>query len=289
MEDYKKHIEAFESYLILGGYSKATQRSYRKALEQFFRFRISQDIKGPFNQDDARNYILHRYAQGREWQTINCDYSALQHFYRNVLSIGWDVQHIPRPGVEKKLPGILSKQTVKRVIEHGSTFKHQVFMTLLYCTGLRISEALNLRLEDIDGERLQVRVVKGKGSRDRYVRIPVELLDLLRKYYREYRPEKYLFNGQGTRERWSNRTAQYGIKKARESAGVLKRVTAHVFRHCYATHHLEEGTNLVYLKEQMGHRSLRTTCKYIRLCKEYQKRVHHPIVGMEIEYRHKRP
>ena len=129
---------------------------------------------------------------------------------------------------------------------------------------------------------------KGKGSKDRYVEMPVELLNLLREYYRAYRPKEYLFTNQGKNARWPNRTAQHAIKTAKKSAAVLQRVTAHVFRHCYATHHLEGGTNLVYLKDQMGHSNLSTTAKYIRLCKEYPKRVNHPIVDMKIVYRQKK-
>ncbi len=285
MKDYQKHLIAFNSHLVLKNYSQATRKSYGGALRQFFEYRENQESTGPFTQDDARDYILYRYGQGRNWQTINGDYSALFHFYKKVLNMDWDVQHIPRPRKERTLPGVLSKESVKKIIGQGAIFKHQVFMTLLYCTGLRLSEALHLRLEDIDGARLQIHVVKGKGSKDRYVVIPVELLDLLRQYFRVYRPKEYLFNGKYAGCLWAKRSAQWSIQNASKASGVVQRVSAHVFRHCNATHHLEEGTSLVYLKDQLGHKSLKTTAKYIRLCKSYSKRVHHPIVGMGIEYR----
>ena len=160
-----------------------------------------------------------------------------------------------------------------------------VFMVLLYSTGLRLSESLGLKLTDIDGERLQIRVVKGKGAKDRYVEMPACLLGLLREYYRAYRPKHLLFNGKRVGQPWAQRSAQWAIKNARSAAGIERAVSPHVFRHCYATHHLENGTNLVYLKEQLGHKHLKTTAKYIRLCKAYQKRVQHPIAGMEITYR----
>ncbi len=203
-------------------------------------------------------------------------------FYRFVLKLSWDVEHIPRPRKERTLPAILSQEEVQKVIEHAATFRYQVFMILLYSTGLRLSEALNLRLRDIDGHRLQIHIVKGKGSKDRYIGIPECLLEILRSYYKAYRPEDLLFNGKISGQMWSCRAAQRCIQKARKSAGIQRSVTPHVFRHCYATHHLENGTNLVYLKEQMGHKHLKTTAKYIRLCKTYPQKVQHPLANMDI-------
>lgn len=115
--------------------------------------------------------------------------------------------------------------------------------------------------------------------------MPSYLLALLREYYRAYRPKNLLFNGKRVGSAWAQRSAQWAIKHARSAAGVGRPVSPHVFRHCYATHHLENGTNLVYLKEQLGHKHLKTTARYIRLCKSYQKQVRHPIAGMEITYR----
>lgn len=285
MEMYQKHLADFDAHLTLKNYSKATRSAYGCALRQFFAYREKQGVQGAFTQEQARSYILHRYNQGLKWQTINGDYSAMYKFYREVLDLPWDVKHIPRPRKERSLPPVLSQQEVQKLIEHGAIFKHQVFMSLLYSTGLRLSEALNLRVEDIDGQRLQIRVVKGKGAKDRYVAIPPCLLDLLRSYYRMYQPKRYLFNGKRQGQRWANRSAQWSVKTARDAAGVEREVSPHVFRHCYATHHLESGTNLVFLKEQMGHKHLKTTGRYISLCKSYQHQVNHPLAGMAIRYR----
>lgn len=285
MEAYQKHLFDFDAHLTLKNFSKATRSAYGCALRQFFAYRKQQDFQGDFTQEQARSYILYRYDQGLKWQTINGDYSAMYKFYREVLNLPWDVKHIPRPRKERSLPPILSQQEVQKVIEHGAIFKHQVFMALLYSTGLRLSEALDLKVEDVDGQRLQIRVVKGKGAKDRYVAIPACLLTLLRAYYRMYRPSKYLFNGKRQGHRWANRSAQWSIKTARDAAGVEREVSPHVFRHCYATHHLESGTNLVFLKGQMGHKHLKTTGRYISLCKSYQHQVNHPLAGMAIRYR----
>lgn len=285
MKENYKHLAAYEAHLVLKNYSKATRKSYVGALRKFLNYRMKEGLTGLFTQGDARSYLLLRHKEGLKWATINCDYSAIYKFYKEVLKIEWDVKHIPRPRQERIVPVLLSKEKVKKIIEQGHVFKHQVFMTFLYCTGLRLSEALHLQLADIDGERLQLRVAKGKGGKGRCVDIPLELLVLLREYYRVYRPKVYLFNGKVDGCVWAMSSAQWAVRKARDNSGIMQRVTPHVFRHCYATHHLEGGTNLVYLKDQLGHNDLKTTARYIRLCKSYQKQVKHPIVGMQITYR----
>jgi site-specific recombinase XerD len=284
MKDHQKHLEALDAYLTLKNFSKATRSAYRCALRQFLVYRQQQGMTGDFGQEQARQYILYRYSQGLKWQTINGDYSAMYKFYRYVLDLEWDVKHIPRPRKERSLPSILSQQEIQKVIEHGDTFRYQVFMTLLYGTGMRLSEALNLRLVDIDGHRLQIHIVRGKGAKDRYINIPECLLDLLRDYYKAYRPQELLFNGRSKGLQWSTRAAQICIQKARIAAGIGRRVTPHVFRHCYATHHLENGTNLIFLRDQMGHKHLKTTAKYIRLCKTYPIKVQHPLASMDITW-----
>jgi site-specific recombinase XerD len=284
MKDHQKHLSALDSYLTLKNFSKATRSSYGYALGQFLAYREAQKMDIDFTTEQARSYLLYRYGKGLKWQTINGDYSAMYKFYRYVLDLSWNVDHIPRPRKERSLPLIVSQSEVQKIIEHATSFRYQVYMVLLYSTGLRLSESLSLKIGDIDGKRLKIRVIKGKGAKDRYVDIPLYLLDLLRDYYRMYHPKVWLFNGKRIGEQWSNRAAQRCIQLARLSAGIDHSITPHVLRHCYATHHLENGTNLVYLKEQMGHKHLKTTAKYIRLCETYRQKVHHPIASMEIKY-----
>lgn len=284
-----KRNEAYQrdlhNWLVLKNYSSATISAYDCAFRQFLNWRLSKEWRDEFTSEQAREYLLYRYEKGLKWQTINGDYSALQKFYVYVLNKEWDVRHIPRPRKERSLPGVLSIQEVQRLIEHGSSFKDQVFMTLIYATGLRLSEALNLKLTSIDSQRMQLRIQKGKGAKDRYVVLPQRLLTLLRRYYKAYRPQGYLFNGKQDASRWSNRSAQHAIASARQGAGIGRSVSPHVLRHCYATHHLENGTNLVYLKGELGHKNLKTTARYIHLCQSYHPRVKHPLEDMTIAYR----
>jgi hypothetical protein len=152
---------------------------------------------------------------------------------------------------------------VVKLIECAPTFKHQVFLTFIYGTGLRLSEALNITFQDIDGDRLQIKVNKGKGAKDRVVQIPECLLQLLRSYYRRLKPVHYLFNGLKEGSRYSNRAVQWSIIRARELAGIKKTASIHTLRNCYATHHIENGTDLVFLQEQLGHKHLKTTARYV--------------------------
>jgi site-specific recombinase XerD len=284
MKTKEAYQEGLRTYLVLKNYSAATVSAYGCAFRQFLDWRSGREYGEDFTPEQARQYLLYRYEQGLKWQTINGDYSAMQKFYIHVLKQEWDVNHIPRPRKELSLPTVLSTQEVQRLIEHGRTFKHQVFMTLIYATGLRLSEALNLKITAIDSDRMQLRVVKGKGAKDRYVAMPDCLLELLRTYYKTYRPQGYLFNGKYKGSRWANRSAQHAIECARTDAGIGRAVSPHVLRHCYATHHLESGTNLVFLKAQLGHKNLKTTARYIHLCQSYQPRVKHPLAEMSIRY-----
>ena len=163
-------------------------------------------------------------------------------------------------------------------------YKHQVFLSLIYGSGLRLSEALNLKISDIDGHRLQLRINKGKGNKDRMVQIPGCVLELLRTYYVRCKPKLYLFNGLYKGSRCSAKAVQWAIRKAKSRSGIQKTATVHTLRHCYATHHLESGTDLVFLKSQLGHKQLTSTAVYIHLCMEHYRKIHHPIAEMQIRY-----
>ncbi len=285
MKRVEDHLSDYESHLILKNFSDATRRSYVSILGHFLRYRKDNRLGGRLNQEQAKKYILYRYGLGKKWQTINSDYSSLRKYYREVLEVPWSIRKLPRPRKEHYLPRILSKQDVVKLIESAPLYKHQVFLTFVYGTGVRLSESLNVRMEDIDGDRLQVRITRGKGSKDRYVKIPQCLLDLLRNYYRRCRPEVYLFNGLKCGSRYSNRAAQWSIGRARKLSGITKGASIHTLRHCFATHHLESGTDLVYLQMQMGHKHLKTTARYVHLCMDQYRQINHPLSQMDIKYR----
>jgi site-specific recombinase XerD len=178
----------------------------------------------------------------------------------------------------------LDKEEVQKIINHATLYKHQVIMTVLYSTGIRLQELLNLRIQDVHSGTAKLFIKHGKAAKDRYVDIPQSVIEILRAYYLRYRPEGYLFHGKTRGKQMSPSAVQMSIRIARKRASILKQVSTHTFRHCYATHHLESGTNIVYLQKQMGHVHLKTTAKYIRLSETYIKTISHPVNDISITY-----
>ena len=253
---------------------------YKGTLKSYLRYHKNRYANESLSQDTARVYIIYRKKQGRCWSTINCDYSALRKYFREVLQYDWSLKKMPRPRQEKTLPKIISKSDVVTLINQAATYKQQVFVCFVYATGLRLSEALSVKLEDIDRNRLQIHVHRGKGAKDRLIQIPQCLIDILTDYYKYYRPQVYLFNGIKSGEKYSNSAAQWIMRNARKNSQFKKRASIHTLRHAYATHHLESGTDLVYLKQQLGHKHLKTTEKYIHLCAQRNRKIHHPITDL---------
>ena len=176
MKSRESLIEDYGSYMTLKNYSEQTISSYLRTVRMFYDYRKESKMRGRISQEHAKQYLLMRIKSGCSWSTINCDYSSLRKYFKQILNVNWSVRKIPRPQKERQLPEILSQKEVVRLIEHAPTYKHQIFLTFIYSTGLRLSEALNITVNDIDGERLQIRVNKGKGAKDRVVQIPPTLL-----------------------------------------------------------------------------------------------------------------
>ncbi len=279
------HIIEFEEFMILKNFSKRTIKTYMQIVRQFVMWWEKHHGKLPMNDDIVRQYLLFRFDAGKDWQTVNSDYSAIQKWFKNVLLITWSLTKLPRPRKEKKLPLILSKEDVVKIIEAAATFKQQVLLTFIYVTGVRLSESINVKIDDIDSHRMQVRINQGKGNKDRFVIMPKILIDLLREYYKREKPEVYLFNAKVKAQAYNPRSVQLAMQQAKKKAKVTKKGSIHTLRNCYATHHLEGGTDLVFLQEQMGHKNLRTTIRYIGLCVERHRYIKHPIDSLPIKYK----
>ena len=273
----QSQLLAYEDYLILKNFSKTTRKMYLRTLKSFLRYAARKHPNLSISQDLARQYIISRHKQNKSWSTINCDYSSLRKYFREVLITEWSLRKMPRPRKTLQLPQTLSLQDVTALINSAATYKHQIFITFVYATGLRLSEATNVTFDDIDRNRLQIRVRNGKGSKDRYIRIPQSLVDILVDYYLRVKPEKYLFNGYVKGQRYCTSSGQWTMRQAKKKAKITKQASVHTLRHAYATHHLEAGTDLVYLKKQLGHKHLKTTERYIHLCAERKTNVSHPI------------
>ena len=293
MISYKKdadhYIHEYKKYMILTNFQRSTIVMYTRTLHYFLEYCNTHFDGQKLTQDHAQEYLLFRVHKGVSWSTINCHYSALRKFYKVILDYDWRLKKLPRPKRDKVLPPIISKEEVARLISNASSYKHQVFLTFLYATGVRLSEATHVKLTDIDSDRMQIHIHLGKGAKDRKVMLSNKLLILLRQYYKRTKPIEYLFNGQKRGSCYSVSAAQWSIRRARKLADIKTTCTIHTLRNCYATHHLELGTDLVFLQEQLGHKNLKTTAKYIRLCIERYRNICHPIDHIKIKYQNRKP
>lgn len=282
MENY---LLQYEQWLTLKNYAKKTKKSYLCSVKMFWNFCENRGkLDADFDKKDAvKIYLLHRFEEQKvSWQTINGDYSALRLFYKNILHRHWDIRKLPRPKKQKTLPKVISPAQVQLLIDSGTTFKHKVFFTLLYSTGLRLGEALRLRVEDVDVAGMRLRVLDGKGHKDRYTLLSAECLDMLRFYFRAFRPEGGLiFNGREKGKAWSEKAAQMAFVAARHRAKLPEFVTAHTLRHCFATHLLQTGTDLVTIQKLMGHKYLKTTARYIHLDHHHFTKIQNPADRIE--------
>jgi len=203
--------------------------------------------------------------QKASWAILNQSVCALRFLYTVTLKKRWLIEYIPFPRQPKKLPVVLSVQEVGRLFKALPNRKHRTILMTMYATGLRLSEALHLRIEDIDSDRMQIRVVLGKGQKDRYTLLSPFLLDALRAYYRQYRPPHWLFPGQDPKRPLTPGSMHPVCRRAALRAGITKRVNTHTLRHSFATHLLEAGEDLRRIQLLLGHRSLETTAVYLHV------------------------
>jgi site-specific recombinase XerD len=191
--------------------------------------------------------------------------SALRFLYHVTLKQDRIIETIPFPKQEYPLPVIVSPEEVLRLLEAAPSLTHHVIFSTLYGTGLRVSEALHLRVPDLDSQRMMIRIEQGKGHRDRYVPLSPKLLELLRTYWRKTRPQPWLFPGQFPNQPLRREAVRDAIARASEHAGLKKQISPHSLRHAYAVHLLEAGTDIRKIQLLLGHRSLSTTARYLRL------------------------
>jgi integrase/recombinase XerD len=204
--------------------------------------------------------------KGSSTSTINQLISAFKIFYVDVCHRVWEEFHVKRPRKEKTLPIVLSLEEVGRMISVTNNLKHKAILMLTYSAGLRRMEVMQIKPKDIDSQRMQVRVVQGKGKKDRYSILSQKTLDILRQYYKVERPTTFLFEPTGNKGKaLSERSMEHIVKKSAKKAGIKKGVSFHTLRHCFATHLLEAGVNLRQIQQFMGHTSFKTTAVYLHV------------------------
>ena len=206
-------------------------------------------------------------------------YFALRFLFVNVYHQDWAKEYLPTPKVANTLPLVLSKEEVFEVLSVIKNFKHRTLIMFIYSTGTRISECVNIKLTDIDSKRMQVNIQEGKGLKQRKVPLSPVLLKTLRRYFKQYKPGHYLFEGaQGKGTHLGVTAVREICKNARhQTRGINKHYTPHTFRHCFATHLLEQGTNLLIIQRLLGHSGLTNTLKYLHVQKIALDQVENPL------------
>jgi integrase/recombinase XerD len=250
--------------LRIRNYSPRTIETYTWCVARFAKhFGRSPAELGPEQIRDYQIFLVH--TKHTSWSLFNQTVCALRFLYKVTLGQAEFIKHIPYPKQEKKLPVVLSRGELVRFFDAIANRKHRTILMTMYAAGLRLSEALGLRVSDIDSDRMVIRVQQGKGKRDRYVPLPSTLLGHLREYCKTDRPKSWLFPGGRPDRALSPSAVQRVSAHARLKARLAKPVTTHTMRHCFATHLLETGTDLRTIQLLLGHGSLQTTAVYLHV------------------------
>lgn len=255
--NYKTCPEYFLDKLEIKRYANNTVKSYVSCFERFINYFPDKAIDN-LNETDVRNYIRTLIQNNWSNSYINQSINSIKFYYESVLGMPNRFYKIERPRKEKKLPTVLSPSEVKALINATNNIKHRCIVSLLYSAGLRRSEVINLKPTDIDSQRMLINVKDAKGKKDRLTLLAQSTLDDLRDYYKEYRPQNYLFEGQKN-EKYSGTSIGKIIANSVAKTRIKKHVTAHTLRHSFATHLLENGTDLRYIQLLLGHSSTKTT------------------------------
>ncbi|MDS0527263.1 site-specific integrase [Clostridium sp. SHJSY1] len=266
-------IEKMINDLELRGRSNETIKIYVYTIESFSRFyNKSPELLG---EHEIINYLEYCIKTKKLCKsTVNLINCALKFFYVVTLERSWSELRIPKLRCDKKLPKYLTKEEVKLLLESTTYLKHKAILSTIYSAGLRVSEALNLRISDIMSNEMKIRVRSGKRNKERYTLLSQKNLELLRVYwkqfgYKNYSPEDYLFISTQTKKKLTSRCIQISMDRAIQMAGIIKKATPHTLRHSFATHLMNDGIELVKIQALMGHSNFKTTSIYLHV-QDYQ-------------------
>jgi len=261
--------------LELRKYANNTVKTYVTSFETFINYYISKDLVS-INESDVRKYILKLVQEDKSNAYINSAINSIKFYYESVLGMPNRFYEIERPRKEKKLPKVLSKEDVLSIIANTNNLKHKCIVSLLYSSGIRRNELVNLKITDIDSKRMLIRVEAAKGNKDRYTLLSHSLLEDLRAYYKQYKPEKYIVEGMYGKQ-YSGQSIGKIVINAAEKAGIKIPVTPHMLRHSFATHLLEAGVDLRQIQVLLGHSSSKTTEIYTHVATTTFKKITNPL------------
>lgn len=261
-------------------YSENTIRNYTSYMRDFVASFAGRELE-KITIEEINEYILKLVNEEKiSASQQNLRINAIKFYYEKVLGRKKQRIDIPRPKKTKKLPDVLSKEEVFRMIRLTKNTKHKSILMILYSCGLRRGEVCRLEVADVDSERGMIKIREGKGKKDRYAPLSKNVLSTLRKYFKEMRPDRWLFEG-SRKGPYSPQSVERVVKNAAERAGIRKNVYPHILRHSFATHYLEQGTDLRYIQEWLGHSSSKTTEIYTHVTNTDMNRFKNPLDDLD--------
>lgn len=271
-----KYSEIFKQKMEIARYGASTIKSYRAALSVFFKENSQIGVEN-VDENIIEKYLYKTITE----KNISAAYQkhligSLKLFYKMVFERSLKIDYLFPKRTEQKLPKYLNKDEVKKILGVVENLKHKAILSLLYGCGLRLSELINLEINSIDSKNGVINIYQAKGKKDRQVMLPQTVLPLLRDYFKLCRPKLYLFEGQSGLQ-YSPRSVQIVLKEAAAKAKITKKVSPHILRHSFATHLLENGTDIRYIQQLLGHNSLNTTQIYTHITDVAKRRVQSPL------------
>lgn len=276
--------EKMKDAMLLRGFSQGTQRKYLYEVIKLQKYYQRSPAK--LSQDEVKSYLVYLVKERKlAASTYNVTVHSLRFFYDMVLRRIVSYRDFPLSKEPRRLPDILSTNEVASIIKACGNIKHRTILVLAYGAGLRSAEIATLQVSDIDSDRMQIHVRNGKGGRDRYVILSPVMLEMLRTYWRNCRTKvksTWIFPGQSPNKPITPATVGAVYKQAKERAGITKRGGVHSLRHAFATHSLEAGEDLYTIKQLLGHSSIESTARYLRLTAQKMRTIRSPIEDLKL-------
>jgi site-specific recombinase XerD len=270
-------LQRFIEQLKLKAYSASTLKTYRNEFLQLLQLLKNKPVD-TLTTDDLRRYLIYCFEKLHlSENTLHSRINAIKFYFEQVLGKEKFFWEIPRPKKPFQLPKLLNEEEIENLFKVINNKKHKAMLFTVYSAGLRVSEIINIKLKDIDSSRMQILIERAKGKKDRYVNLSPVLLDVLRSYVKSYKPKFYLFESEATGLAYPARTIQQIFSNAKHKAGIKKDVGIHSLRHSFATHLLEKGTDIRYIKDLLGHFDIRTTERYLHVSKKQLVNITSPL------------
>ena len=267
-------LKKLETELKLRGFTQATQKAYMEHNSKFLNFIKKQPAQ--ITEDDLKLYLADLISERKQKPaSVNLTISALKFFYKDLLRK--DIfSNIKPPKSEKKIPTVLSKDEIKQLLDAITNDKHKLLVELLYSSGLRVSEAVKMKIDDLNLKEKMGKVISGKGKKDRHIIISNNVIGHINNYLKDRKEDsEYLFPSE--KSHITVRMAQKVVNKSAKKAGIKKRVFCHALRSSFATHLLEAGTDIRVIQVLLGHSSISTTERYVKVSTEQLKKVKSPL------------